>query len=47
MQHDMQDPARPVNVTAQKCQGTEDAFRMFLLPELRPFNQSPIDLLTA
>ena len=47
MQRDMQDPARPVNVAAQQCQGTEDAFRAFLLPELRPFNQSPIDLLTA
>lgn len=43
----MQAPARPINVTAQQCQGTGYAFRAFLLPELRPFYQSPTDLLTA
>jgi hypothetical protein len=47
MQHDTQDSARPINVTAQQYQGKGDVFQKFLPPELRPFNQNPIDLFAA
>ena len=43
----MQELTSLVDVTAQQCQGTGSAFRAPSLPELRPFNQGPLDLLTA